>query len=261
MKKGLSFQLGYTWALSKDSRSFDPVFTTVATGTGQAAGNTPFDNSNRKANYAWSDFDRRHSLLGTYVYELPFGKGKPFGGDSPAVLNYIISGWQIAGTLRVTSGRPFTVFSGLNTLSQTAGSFANCSACPRNLGSLVQGDFDNPGSGLRNWFFDAAGRNLFRQPGPGESGNTGRNHFIGPRFTETDISVLRKFRFTERLAFDLRVDVRNLTNTPNFAAPSAVLPAGLAQSGNVFGTSIFGRINADTTNNNRRIQFSGKLSF
>ncbi len=259
MRSGLSFQVGYTYAISKDNRSFDPVFTTVSTGTAQSSANTPLNNFDRAANYAWSDFDRRHSLLGTYVYELPFGKGKSFGAETPGALNYLISGWQVAGSLRVTSGRPFTVFSGLNTVSNTSGSFANCSSCSRDIGGLLQGDFDSPGSGLRNWWFDVATRNLFSQPGPGETGNVGRNYFIGPRYMETDISLLRKFRVSERVNFDVRVDARNLTNTPNFAAPTAVLPAGYTQSG--FGNSIFGRINAGTTNNNRRVQISAKLNF
>jgi len=207
MKSGLSYQLGYTWALSKDSRSFDPAFTTIAT-TGssgpnsQTAGNYPVDNYNRRANYAWSDFDRRHSLLGTYVYELPFGKGKAFGSDTPSALNYVISGWQVAGTLRITSGRPFTAYSGIITLSQTTGSFANCSSCTRDMGRLVQGNFDNAANPLlRNWWFDAAQRALFSQPNPGEAGNTGRNFFIAPEYWETDISLLRKFKITERVNY------------------------------------------------------------
>lgn len=260
MQKGLSFQIGYTYAISKDSRSFDPVFTTVQSGvTTQTGANYPFDNANRDLNYSWSDFDRRHSLLGTYVYELPFGRGKAIGSGTPSILNYMISGWQVAGTIRMTSGRPFTAFSGLFTVTQTVGSTANCNGCPRNLGSRVQGDFDNPGSGLRNWWFDAAARGLFSQPGPGQQGNTPRNYFIGPSYFETDISVLRKFRLTERFNFDLRVDARNLTNTPNFAFPSTVLPASFSQSG--YGSSLFGRINADVVNNARRMQFSAKLNF
>ncbi len=260
MRQGLSYQLGYTWALSKDTRSFDPVFTTVSTGTAQSAGNTPQNNFDRAANYAWSDFDRRHSLLGTYVYELPFGKGKKWGADTNSVLSYIISGWQVAGTLRVTSGRPFTVYSGLNTVSQTSGTFANCNGCDRNMGNIVQGNFENTANPLlRNWWWTPEQRNLFSQPGPGQFGNTGRNYFIGPMYRETDVSLSRKFGFSETMSLDLRVDVRNLTNTPNFAAPSAVLPAGYSQSG--FGTSIFGRINADVTNGNRRIQVSGKFNF
>lgn len=128
------------------------------------------------------------------------------------------------------------------------------------MGNIVQGNFENTANPLlRNWWWTPEQRNLFSQPGPGEAGNVGRNYFIGPRYTETDISLSRKFRFTENMNFDLRVDVRNLLNHPNFAAPTAAMPAGFTQSG--FGTSIFGRINADVTNNNRRIQFSGKLNF
>lgn len=259
MRNGFSYQVGYTWALSKDTRSFDPVFTTVSTGTLQSSANTPLNNYDRKANYAWSDFDRRHSLLGTYVVELPFGRGKPIGSNMPSVINYIISGWQVAGTLRITSGRPFTVFAGLNTLSQTSGSYANCNNCPRNMGNVHQADYDAPGSGLRNWWWTAEERARFTQPAPGETGNTGRNYFVGPMYREADISLTRKFRFTERVNFDLRIDAKNVTNTPNFAAPTAVLPAGFSQSG--FGNSIFGRINADVVNNARRIQWSGRLNF
>lgn len=257
---GLGFQLSYTWSLSKDTRSFDPVFTTVATGTTQTAGNTPFDNNNRRLNYSWSDFDRRHSFLGTYVWELPFGKDKWIGSNSPKIINYLISGWQLAGAIRLQSGRPFTVFSGLNTFSNTVGSTANCNGCTRNMGSVVQADPNNEGA-LRNWFFTQEQRLMFSQPAPGQQGNTPRNFFIGPSFFETDASLSRKFKIRENLSFDLRVDAKNLTNTPNFNAPSAVLPANLASSSTALTSSLFGRINADVVNNNRRIQFSAKLNF
>jgi hypothetical protein len=256
IKNGLGFQLSYTWALSKDSRSFDPVFTTVATGINQTAANTPFDNRDRRLNYSWSDFDRRHSFLGTYVYELPFGKGKWIGYKAPRYVNFLISGWQLAGTVRLTSGRPFTVFSGINSFSQSVGSTANCNNCPRDLGSVIQADYDNPGGGLRNWFFDADARSRFSIPNPGEQGNTPRNYFIGPSYFETDASLSKKFKFTETLSFELRVDAKNLTNTPNFNAPSAVYPSNGSLSG-----SLFGRINSDTSNSNRRMQFSGKINF
>lgn len=264
MKSGVSFQIGYTYALSKDTRSYDPVFATVGTGTVQSAANTPLDNFDRKANYAWSDFDRRHSLLGTYVAELPFGRGRKFGSNLNPILDYIVGGWQVAGTVRVTSGRPFTIFSGLNTISQTSGSYADCSGCKRDIGGVVQGNFENTSNPLlRNWWFDPVQRDLFSQPEPGEVGNTGRNFFIGPGYTETDLSLSKKFRITERINFDLRMDARNLFNLVNFAAPSAVLPAGLDTTTlvNRFGDSIFGRINADVTNSARRIQISGKINF
>ena len=258
LRNGISYNIGYTWSVSKDTRSFDPVFTAVSTGSAQSAGNTPLDNSDRSANYAWSDFDRRHSLLGTYLVELPFGSGKPFRSGN-SVLDYAISGWQLAGTVRLSSGRPFTAYSGTFTVNDTRQSYANCDGCPRDLGSLTQGDYNDPGSGLRNWWFDDAARARFSQPAAGDPGNTGRNYFIGPSYFQTDISLIRKFRFTETLSFDIRVDARNLTNSPSFAAPSAVLPLAFGRDG--YGSSIFGRINTDVTTAPRRIQFSGKLNF
>lgn len=264
MRNGISFNVGYTWALSKDTRSFDPAFTVVGTGATGTSANTPLNNFDRADNYAWSDFDRRHSLLGTYVVELPFGKGKKFRLDN-SFFNYAISGWQVAGTFRITSGRPFSVFSGLNTLSQTSGSFASCNGCTRDMGTLIQGNFDNTTDpNLRNWWFSQTQREMFSQPDPGENGNVGRNFFVGPTYRETDISMLRSFRITETMSFDMRVDVRNLLNTPNFANPSIVLPAGLETSApgvDPWRNSIFGRINADVTNSARRIQISGKFSF
>jgi hypothetical protein len=255
LKQGLSFQIAYTWALSKDTRSFDPVFTTVATGSTQTSANTPQDNSRRDLIYSWSDFDRRHSFQGTYVWELPFGRGKWIGKDAPKAISYIISGWQLAGGIRITSGRPFSAYSGLNTYSNVVGSFANCSGCTRDMGKVIQQDPSGAGL-LRNWYFTTAQLAMFSQPNPGELGNLPRNFFIGPDYWETDASLLKKFRLTEKISFDLRVDAKNLTNTPNFNAPSTVFPADKNLSG-----SLFGRINADVVNTARRIQFSGKLSF
>jgi hypothetical protein len=240
---GLGYQFAYTLSLSKDNRSWDPSLSTVSTGSSQAASSTPFDLRNRKLNYAWSDFDRRHVFQGTFVYELPFGKGKRFAGNASRLVDEIVGGWQLAGTVLWTSGRPFTVYSGINTLSNVVQSTADCSGCTREIGKLVL-------ESGRNFWFDAAARALFSQPAPGSIGNTGRNFFLAPPYFQPDVSLSKKFRITERVSFDLRFDARNVTNHPSFDNPTAV-----------FTSSIFGRINDSVTNNARRIQVSGKLSF
>jgi hypothetical protein len=194
-------------------------------------------------NYTWSDFDRRHVFQGTYTYELPFGKGKQFLSGIPTVLDHIIGGWQMAGTVLWMSGRPFTVYSGINTLSNVVQSTANCNGCTRNIGSLVL-------EGGRNFWFDADDRSKFSQPATGSIGNTGRNFFLAPNYFQWDSSLLKRFRISERVGFDLRVDARNVLNNPSFDNPTAV-----------FTSTIFGRINDSVTNNARRIQVSGKLSF
>jgi Carboxypeptidase regulatory-like domain len=243
IKNGLGFQVSYTLSKSKDTRSFDPTFTTVSRANNQSASSTPFDNFNRQNNFAWSDFDRRHAFQGTFVYELPFGKGKFIGGDIPKALDFIIGGWQLAGGFNVASGRPFTVFSGVNTFGNVVQSTADCNGCRRNLGQLVQE------SGT-NFLFNADARSKFSRPAAGSNGNTGRNFFLGSPQRVIDVSLSKKFRFTERLNFDLRVDAKNLTNSPSFGLPTAT-----------FDTPTFGRIRDGVTSSSRRIQISGKFNF
>jgi hypothetical protein len=174
---------------------------------------------------------------------LPFGKGKQFLSSIPKILDHVIGGWQMAGTVLWMSGRPFTVYSGINTLSNVVQSTANCNGCTRNIGSLVL-------EGGRNFWFDADDRSKFSQPATGAIGNTGRNFFLAPNYFQWDSSLSKRFRITERVGFDLRVDARNVLNNPSFDNPTAV-----------FTSTIFGRINDSVTNNARRIQVSGKLSF
>lgn len=246
--QGVSFQFGYTLSKSMDTRSFDPVFLSgnqiVFKGNGQAASSTPFDNNNRRLNYAFSDFDRRHAFQATYVVEFPVGDGRKFLSDIPLPLDWIIGGWQLAGTFNLASGRPFTVYSDANTLSNVVATPANCNGCSRNLGSVIQ--FLGT-----NYYFTAEQQALFSTPAPGEFGNTGRNYFIGPRQFQTDASLSKKFKLTERFSFDLRIDARNLTNTPSFAAPNAILNS----------TTPFGRIRESVVSEARRVQVSGKFNF
>jgi len=244
LSNGFGYTIGYVWSISKDTRSFDPVFTTIATGSAQSASSTPFDLRDKNLNYAWSDFDRRHVLNATYVYEIPVGKGRKFASGIPTILDHLIGGWQVAGRYNWASGRPFTVYAGINSVSNVTSSTANCNDCSRDLGGLIQRN------GTNFWFSEEAAAR-FSQPAPGELGNTRRNFFIGPRRFQTDISLSKKFRFTETLNFDLRVDAQNLTNTPSFGIPVAVVNS----------TSPLGQIRDATTSSARRIQFSGKLNF
>lgn len=241
--RGGNFQFSYTLSRSMDNRSFDPTFTLVATGTAQSASSTPFDNNNRRLNYSWSDFDRRHVVQGYYVAELPFGNGRKWLANSHRAVDAVIGGWQVSGTLQYQSGRPFTVYSGLNTFSNVVGSLADCNGCTRDEGKLLL-------ESGRNFWFDATSRAKFSAPAPGSIGNTKRNFFISPPSFQMGLSLSKNFRFTERFNFDLRVDSTNFTNTPSFAAPTAVLTS-----------TIFGRINDSVTSAERRIQISGKLNF
>jgi hypothetical protein len=159
------------------------------------------------------------------------------------VVDGVIGGWLFSGTVIWMSGRPFTVYSGLNTISNVVQSTADCSGCTRESGQLVL-------ETGRNFWFDSATRAQFTAPAPGSIGNTGRNFFLAPQYFQWDASLSKKFKFNERVSFDVRVDARNVLNNPSFDNPTAVI-----------NSSTFGRINDSVTNNARRIQLSGKLTF
>lgn len=241
---GLTFQVGYTFAKSLDTRSFDPAFSTAVAGAGQSASSTPFDFANRKLNYAPSDFDRTHVLQSYWVYELPFGKGRMFGRDAGGFADRIIGGWQVAGFLTLQGGRPFTVFSGFNSFSSVVGATANCSNCPRSLGTV----YDDP-SGLV-FYLNPEERARFSNPGVGELGNTGRNYFRGPGSFNMDLAFSKNTSITERLKLQIRADATNLTNTPTFGFPTTTLSS-----------TLFGRIRDNVISGSRKIQLAAKFTF
>jgi hypothetical protein len=245
INSGIGFQVGYTLSKSKDTRSFDPTFSTVSRANAQSASSTPFDINNRRLNYAPSDFDRRHVLQATYVFELPLGRGKRFANDLPRALNALVGGWQLSGNLLWSSGRPFTVYSGANTFSNVVQSTVDCNGCSRHQGQLIQA-----GTPATNYWFDPANLSIFSIPAAGSNGNTGRNFFIGPRYFQTDASLSKRVKFNERFNMDLRIDASNLTNNPSFDIPTAT-----------FTSSTFGRIRDSVVSSSRRMQISVKLNF
>ncbi|MDQ1469671.1 MAG: hypothetical protein QOJ99_1151 [Bryobacterales bacterium] len=223
------------------------AFTTATSSSGSTstAANTPFDINNRRLNYAPSDFDRRHSLQTNCVFELPFGKGKRFLGTASGVMDRVVGGWEVTGFGRLTSGRPFTVFSGSNTVSNVNQSTANCTGCGRGDGS----PFLQSPSGLI-WYFDAAELAKFSAPGAGEFGNSGRNYFVGPHYVEFDASVLKRVPLNQRIKLEMRADATNLTNSVAFGAPTTDITSGA-----------FWRIRNTIASGSRKVQIGAKIRF
>jgi hypothetical protein len=250
LSKGILYTVAYTWGKSLDTRSFDPTLTVVGTGNSSTAGSTPFDINNRRLNYAPSDFDRRHALQMNWVFELPFGKGKHWLSGAHGIGEHVLGGWEIAGFGRVTSGRPFTVWSGANTVSNVNQSTANCAGCGRGEGTPFLDTGANSGNTGFIWFFDAAQRANFSAPGAGQFGNLGRNFFVGPHFYDLDASLLKRIRVTERWKLEFRADATNLTNSVSFGAPTTDITS-----------STFGRIRSTTTSSSRKIQVGAKIFF
>ncbi|MBL0160602.1 MAG: TonB-dependent receptor [Bryobacterales bacterium] len=244
MTSGLEFQFSYTFGRSLDSRSFDPAFTVASGANNQSAGSTPFDIKNRGLNYGLSDFDRKHVAQTYWVWELPFGRGKRYLSQAGGFAQRLAGGWQIAGTGTFQSGRPFSAYSGFYTFNNVVQSFANCSGCSADMGSVQ----DGPG-GVK-WFLTTDQISKFSTPAMGELGNTGRNFLRGPGAFNMDASFLKRTMLTERFSLELRGDAINMTNTPTFGAPTATLSS-----------TIYGRIRDTVISGSRKVQLGAKFIF
>ncbi|HVH55752.1 MAG TPA: carboxypeptidase regulatory-like domain-containing protein [Vicinamibacterales bacterium] len=240
---GYSYLVGYTLSRSKDTRSYDPAFTVVSTANNQSASSTPFDIFNRDLNFALSDFDRTHVLQAQAVWELPFGRGKAFGGSVNQATDTLIGGWQLSGQFVAQSGRPMTVYGGSNTLSNVVQTPANCDGCSRSFGSVHEED------GII-WYFTPEERAKFSTPAPGEFGNTGRNYFRGPGGYFINLSLSKRTRVAGNHMLELRADSTNVTNHPVFGFPTLTTTS-----------TTFGRIRNTVTSGSRKVMLGVKYSF
>ncbi len=203
--RGLSFRGAYTYAKSIDESQEH----LAAGGTGSFTQNA----YNRRERRGPSDFDIRHHLAGSYIYELPFGRGR--GHFNQGALSHVLGGWRISGTAGFRSGRPFTIRAGGNDTAiggpRGGGLVSAFADCLRD-GTLSKDDRD-----IDRWFDTTA----YAQPTPSNRlGNCGRNTLRGPGITNFDFALARTFDyFGEGRALELRWELFNMFNTPQFGLP------------------------------------------
>jgi hypothetical protein len=201
-----------------------------------------------------SVFDVRHRLTASFLYEIPVGAGRKYLSQG-GVLDAVAGGWQLAGSMRLSSGFPLTVLSGLDR-SNTAHGYDRPNAV-----AGVSPDLDNPSPSA--WFNVSA----FQMNAPGTFGNLGRATLTGPGVFTIDFSALKNFNFGSGKYIQLRIEAFNLLNTPNFADPNTNLSqSNWAAAGNnsipTPSDTAFGTINSIRgTVPMRQLQFALKIVF
>lgn len=224
LSKGLQFLASYTFSKSLD-------YGGSAASSGGAVGN-PQTVTNLRAGYGPSGFDVKHRFVGSWVYELPFGKGKQWLNGE--FTSRVLGGWQLAGITTLSTGRPFSV-----TLDQGVNNGAT--SWPNRI---CRGNLANPDPA--KWFNDKC----FVPPQPGNVyGNVGRGILYGPGTVNFDLSLVKNTSISERLRVQLRLDAFNAFNTPNFGFPSTAI-----------GASTVGAITT-TINDNRDLQLALRFEF
>lgn len=183
-----------------------------------------------------SEFDARHRFAFSYLYELPFGRGRRFGGEMPTALDLIVGGWQLNGLTTISSGTPIDV--SLSTDNAGTGG-GGADDRPNRVG--------DPNDGPRTtqqWFNTSA----FVLGPAGQYGNAGRNIIDAPGILNFDASLFKSFRIVEGHSLQFRAEFFNVANHPQFDPPNTV-----------FGTANFGRVLS--AGDGRQVQLALKYLF
>jgi hypothetical protein len=190
--------------------------------------------------------DFRHQLTVSYVYELPYGRGKHFGSDANGVAQAVLGGWQVAGVTTAHSGEAFDVLMGSD-LTNT-GAFPPRPDMVHNpndfsFGVATQAALgcSHPGhQTLDCWFNQAAfvAPPLASTPGAcggqcsaREFGKAGRAILRGPDLVNFDFSAYKTFRLGERFGLVFRAEFFNIFNHPNFNLPNVGAGGGSSGAG------------------------------
>jgi len=258
---GVLLNAAYTLGKSIDVLSLDPVLATVGGGLTTTSARTPADGRNYRNERARSDFDQRHVLNMTGIYEIPVGKGKRLGGNLPGALDFLVGGWSLNGIYTYQSGEPFTVRSGVFTHNFTAQS----RAALRPNTALPEAKLQSKQGVTGPVLFQNA--DAFTFPAPGELG-IGRNLFQGPAYWNVDAGIAKSFRVTERVRATFRTELFNAFNHANFRNPRDASVGSPAITSGVFGQTCcisLSTASSATTNQNgeswRVVQMALKLNF
>ena len=213
--RGSSFRTAYTFSKSIDESQEH----LAAGGTGSFTQNQFNLLGERRGP---SDFDVRHRFVASYVYELPFGKGRQYLTDG--AVSHIVGGWRVSGVANVRSGRPFTLRAGNNdsVLGGPRGgglvsAFADC---------LRDGTLPGNQRDIDRWYdvtayaTPTAANPTKNNAVEGRTGSCGRNTLRGPGYTTFDFGVARSFDyFGEGRRLELRWEAFNIFNIASFALP------------------------------------------
>ncbi|MGI8991495.1 MAG: TonB-dependent receptor domain-containing protein [Bryobacteraceae bacterium] len=219
---GLFMLASYTWQKSLDLGATDE-FSAIS------ADFKKFDKGH-------STFDVPHRFVYSYVYELPFGRGKRFGGGMDPVLDKFAGGWQVTGITTLAMGQFQTPSLGVDWIN--AGAFTQ--SRPDIIGNYKSG------RSLPNAFLSPT---AFAMPATHVEGNAARNSIEQPGIDNWDLGVFKNTRVRERFNAQFRWEMFNAWNHTQFGAANLNLAS--ANFGKIGGLLV----------GPRRMQFGLRLSF
>ncbi|HVN02968.1 MAG TPA: TonB-dependent receptor [Bryobacteraceae bacterium] len=225
-KRSSTFQFEASYSYTRDLTNVNGAPYTSANGFVNEFGNTLSDPYNPSLDYGNTPYDRRQRFLVTFLYELPFGKGRAFFNNATGVLDRVIGGWELSGVGLIQSG-PFMSVATLNDPSGTGYNIFNANG---GRADTVTGVNPYAGQSINQWINPAA----FVDPNNniGRFGNSQSGAVVGPGTNVVSLSLIKHILLSEKARMDVGAQVSNIANHPNYAPPGN-LTLGVAGFGQI----------------------------
>jgi hypothetical protein len=233
---GLETLLSFTWSKEIDDMTvFDPLPNNDSYNRGLGNSSAP---------------DVPLLFIGSFVYELPFGKGRDLMSNASEPVELLLGGWQLSGITDIQHGVPLTVTNGagnnggLNSgfTNRADYSYATCGSSAPITNVPNSANTASSTKGLE--WFNPTSSGCFSL-GSGISGtpnyvlgNAVPGNVWGPGIVNFDLSLSKAFRFKESMELKVQLDAFNAMNTPHFNNPGTTCcTAQSAGFGVITGTS------------------------
>jgi hypothetical protein len=227
-----ALQTKFEWRMSRDVTLLSSLTLSETRDNGSqslenANGNFPAPQNfnNLAADFGLSEYNQPYNSTTSFVWALPFGRGRHWASGASPVVDALIGGWQFAGVNRLNAGEPVTLtYTPLATfvVSGIAQDFRGANNYRPNVtcDPYAQGSAQT----IQNWFDKSC---VTAPADPSQPfGNAGRNTVRGPLFWQLDTALSKKFAIGGPAQFEFRLEAFNLLNRTNFRAPNGNRSSG-----------------------------------
>ena len=218
MAHGLDARLSYTWSKEIDDMN---IWWPLDDRYNRAVGNSQAP-------------DVPHNFVGSFTYQLPFGRGRQWLASANGPEQVLLGGWQVSSITLLQAGQPLRIKTSTDVLGSGVTNSANVT-CPsvRTFKSVSK------------WF----DTNCFATPMALTLGNAKQGIVRGPGFYNSDFSLSKSVDLREGMKISVQADAFNLANTPHYSNPDTT-----------FGHSNFGVVGG-TNGAPRQIQLGTHFTF
>jgi hypothetical protein len=212
MSNGLQFLAGYTFSKNiSNNEGEEGAYSDGGAPQGQ-------NDNNQKEERALTVNDVRHRFTFSSLYELPFGRGRRWLGQSSALVNGILGGWELTALASFQTGFPITPQSGIDSGNVGTGNWRPDRICDGNLPSGQRT--------VARWFDTNCFTNALliadNNKGIYRFGNSGRSVLTGPGIQNFDFALLKDFPIHESMKLQFRAEAFNALNHANFSADGVI---------------------------------------